>query len=142
MDFKDHKNSTVKVKQQFKMDGPFTCEQLRNIRQVAIDHEFNMHTDSIVECIKQQILNKAIGDVSNPRRLNMDYCHDSLPSTQYTVPITTPMYHRAVRMSRMAHLFDNKRVVDTVIAKLKNVFLDMKIVIDPLRTYILFDWSV
>lgn len=141
MDSKDDENSTVKVKQYFKMDGPFTCEQLRSIRQVAIDHEFNMHTNSIVENIKQQILNKAIGDVSDPRRPNMDYCHDRLPSTQYSVSLVELAPIRGYG-SRMAHLFDRRSVIDTVIAKLKNVFPDMKIVIDPLRTYILFDWSV
>jgi hypothetical protein len=119
------------------MNGPFTCEQLRNIRSVAIDHEFNVYTNSIVETIKQRILDKAIGDVSAPGQV-ISKRYDSLPPTQYSVPIgNLSGYGR----SNMVNLFNKKVIVDTVLAKLKTVFPDMKIIIDPLNTYILFDWS-
>lgn len=122
------------------MNGPFTCEQLRNIRQVAIDHEFNTYTDSIVDNIKNDILDKAIGDVSDPHQL-IYKSQDSLPPTQYSVLIRDLQPVKGKRF-KLWHLFtDKKSIVQAVLTKLKVVFPDMKIMIDPLHTYILLDWS-
>ena len=126
-----------------KMNGPFTCEQLRTIRQSAIEHEFVLYTNSIVDNIKQAILDKAIGDVSDPRQaigVPHKNSQDRLPPTQYSVQIGNLQPVRGYPI-RMIHLFNRKAVVDTVLTKLRDVFPDMKIMVDPLNTYILFDWA-
>lgn len=123
------------------MNGPFTCDQLRNIRHVAIDHEFNRYVDSIVKHIKESILSKAIGDVSHPSDcFRDDHPRDNLPPTQYLVRVVELQPFRG-DIFRMVHLFDKKLVLDACIIKLSNMFPDMTIIIDPLKTYILFDWS-
>ena len=123
------------------MNGPFTCEQLRNIRQAAIEHEFEVYTNSIVDNIKQAILDKAIGDVSDPRQAMPKNSQDRLPPTQYSVQIGNLQPVRG-QTFRMWHLFtDKKSVVQAVLTKLKVMFPDMKIMVDPLHTYILFDWA-
>jgi hypothetical protein len=118
------------------MDGPLTCEQLRNIRPMVIDMETKKFVDDIVNRIKQDIINVSFeqSKLGYQSHYGMLYRHKA--------DITSRMNTRDYKMDTTELLFHKKdKLFEMVIDSLKQKFPDMKITPDPMYTYILCDWS-
>jgi hypothetical protein len=115
------------------MDGPITCEQLRNICKIYDDNEVNKHIENEVTRIKKEVIRCAYAQ-------SVVSSVDILSGTSYSMK---NMYKAEVLFKQfrpnlgITYAVTTQRVVDG----LKEVFPDMRIVTDPLNTYILLDWS-
>jgi hypothetical protein len=133
------------------MNGPLTCEELRNIRPRLIQSELDKFVSTIVDAITKSILDKASCDCSMSAPIDLN----TLAQDVYLFPKQSvkPTYQFIYQTSRLlthtnqinmnliqSHI--NKAVILTqVIDKLRQKFTDIRIIVDPLETYILFDWS-
>jgi hypothetical protein len=128
------------------MDGPITREDLRNIGPRVIQAELDKLVDLIVQDIKKGIIDKAFNTLSGhaPIDLNsMAYGRPTL-SSNYQIKYDTNRlsgYHRLVNMNMLHKHIKRSDTINNVVSRMRCVFPDMKIIVDPLETYILFDWS-
>lgn len=115
-----------------KMNGPITCEQLRNICKMYDDNELKKHIESEVSRIKKEVIACAYH-----QQAKKSVC------TGGTVYSMKNMYKGYVQFKHFeANLGIAKGLItQLVLDGLKEVFPDMRIVTDPLNTYILLDWS-
>lgn len=114
------------------MDGPITCEQLRNICKMYHDNELKKYIESEVSRIKNEVIQCAYHQQARTcaRPAGMVFDMKNMYKVQ-------PKYKQLEpSLGITASL-----VFDLVLEGLKEVFPDMKIMADPLKTYILLDWS-
>lgn len=134
------------------MEGPFTCEDLRNIRPQVIQAEVDKLTGLIVQDIKKSIINKASSGLSSYYPPPIDASSLAIDPFQANQRPITSKYqfiyetnrmraHRLVNMNLINGYVTTDSLVEDVTKRLKKIFPDMTMVVDPLKTYILFDWS-
>jgi ABC-type antimicrobial peptide transport system permease subunit len=132
------------------MDGPITCEDLRNIGPRVIQAELDKFVKLIADDIQTCIINTAFattrsGGIHAPIAIeasSMTYGGRPTPSKYQIIYQTSRMKgNRLVNMNLIHGHIDNSYIVQSVIKRIRDIFPDMKIVVDPLETYILFDWS-
>lgn len=114
------------------MDGPITCEQLRNICKMYDDNELKKHIEEEVKKIKKQVITCAY--------LQQTKIGTFTSGTAYSMK---NMYKAYVQFKQFEPrlCITGTLVTQLVVDGLKEVFPDMKITPDPLNTYILLDWS-
>ena len=123
------------------MEGPFTCEELRNIGPRVIQVELDKFVHLIVQDIKKSIIDKAsigiLGGVSE-----VSYDGRPTPSKYQIIYDTNRLSgHKLVNMNILHRHVKRPDTISNVVTQMTAIFPDMKIVVDPLQTYILFDWS-
>jgi hypothetical protein len=125
------------------MEGPFTCEELRNIGPKVIQAELDKFIDLTVQDIKKSIIDKAsVGIHQSPINLSeMAYGRPTPSKYQIIYDTNRLSGHRLVNMSILHRHVKRPDIISNVVARMRVNFPDMKIVVDPLETYILFDWS-
>lgn len=115
------------------MDGPITCEQLRNICNMYDENELKKHVESEVTRIKKEVIQCA-------------YNQQSKTCFRHSTGMVFDMKHMYRVSPKDKHFgpsmgITKSLVFDLVLEGLKQVFPDMKITPDPLKTYLLLDWS-
>lgn len=115
------------------MDGPITCEQLRNICKMYDDNELKKHIDSEVSRIKKEVIAYA-------------YHQQAKTSSRPGAVVAADMKNKYKAQPRLKEFEPRLGITGTLVTQrvvdgLKEVFPDMRIVTDPLNTYILLDWS-
>lgn len=120
------------------MDGPITCEQLRNIKKVFEDAEFNKYVSELVNNIKQSVIQYAYNGTNTMLSMPAGVIAGAVGKHVYKADVT--YLCRGVR-NQCSHLFDKSKMFDSIVSGLQEVFPDMKIMADPLKTYLLLDWS-
>ena len=123
------------------MDGPFTCEDLRNISPRVIQAELDKFIDLIVQDIKKSIIDKASTGLISVNSNEMLYGRPTPLKYQVVYETNRMRGHRLVNMNILHKHINTASTIQEVIKKTRAIFPDMKIVVDPLETYILFDWS-
>ena len=114
------------------MDGPITCDQLRNIRKLYDDNELKKHVDSEVARIKKEVIQCAYHQQSKTCFRPTGTVFDM--KNMYKVQPRYKQFEPSLGIT-------TSLVVDLILHGLTEVFPDMKITPDPLKTYLLLDWS-
>ena len=119
------------------MKFPVSREQLRNIKKDVEDEILEHNIEKAIDNIKERIIVHAYYGLSNTK-LKVD-----IPQT---FRIVIPDKWRAyIRIDSSAHpllLFNPyKTHFEVIKEKLTELFPDVTFEIDPLKTYILIDWS-
>jgi hypothetical protein len=132
------------------MGCPITCEELRNIRPRLIQAELDKFVSATVDAITKSIIDTASCDHSRGPPIDLNTLGQDVTFAKQRVETNHQFIYQTSRLLTHTNQINmnliqshiNKPVILTqVIDKLKEKFTDMRIIVDPLETYILFDWS-
>lgn len=119
------------------MDGPLTCEQLRNIRPMIIDMETKKLVNDITDVIIRDIISESNRHCNSPRTVTPGMLY------KHKADVSRGIRKGIDYQSPMGQLVTTKRgeLFNMIINNLKEKFPDMKFMPDPVYTYLLCDWS-
>lgn len=128
------------------MEPPFTRDRLKTIADEFFRHEEEKYIDGVVQWIQDQIIAKAYTECLGAR--NAHYMVQMFGNSKcglfklkvdipFSIPNKGPK-HNCVVAQPINVL---KSYTPMIVAKLQVIFPDMAILVDPLQTYVLFDWS-
>jgi hypothetical protein len=148
------------------MEFPMKNSDLQNIAIAFETEQENEAIENIVNSIKEQIITVAYSqsgrefekyngvsrNVSkkeiqrgDPRQIIGH--NNKVMDKKLTIPIqnlynlSVPKLSHVKMLSQVYKIIDFKDYVPEIISKVQQLFPQMKILVDPLNTYILFDWS-
>ncbi len=122
------------------MNPPFSNDRLRNLSVEFIRNEEEKYINALVDMIQSQILQKADADSPSSEWAQQVAPHNGNVGT-YKLKMNIPMSSPNIRVHECVVRRGMNNYINQVVLRLKERFPEMKIDIDPLRTYILFDWS-
>ena len=142
------------------MEFPMTNTKLQNIANSLESYLDEKYIDNIVNQIKMKIISVAYSKCEQtPRKRNqrvalgagdnplISRMHDTVMDKKLSIQMTSLCIDRHLldnetnRFSMLYMRHEFKSLVAEIISKVQQLFPEMKITVDPLETYILFDWS-
>lgn len=123
------------------MQFPMSNNRLKSVINEVEEYSNKLYTDNIVNQIKLRI----IGSACNCRDLRSAY--DTRMDNKLAVNINqlgvdnNRFTYEDRLLMHIRNGLSYKPSIPEIISKIQQLFPDMKITVDPLETYILFDWS-
>lgn len=141
------------------MEFPMSNSRLQNIADEFEVYLNEKYIDNIVDQIKRKIVSIAYSKCElTPRKrsqrvalgtssLGMCGMYDTIMDKKLSIKIEgiqvdrNSLNRNEIVMSSMYLIYNIKPYIPEIISKIQSMFPEMKITVDPLETYILFDWS-
>lgn len=118
------------------MNGPFSSERLRSLVPEYIQNEKDKYVAGVVETIKNMILTKSYEDSMGGSSMAPHNGNAGRFRLKVSLPMNPPKPVDNIVWKEKMSVY-----TPLIRAKLAELFPDMRILVDPLETYILFDWS-
>lgn len=121
------------------MNFPISRNQLQNIKNDVEDYIIQYNIDKIVDDTKNKIVAYAYQPYSTPTHLggiSSTKLKITINNGWYAIPNDLPLNNR-----QLIGINPWKTHLEVIIQKLKELFPEVNFEIDPLKTYILIDWS-
>jgi hypothetical protein len=130
------------------MEFPTTREKLQNAREFVYRDMVQYKIDTIVDDIKLQVVAAAcsyerdLGSGMFPLKTPVRTLQINIPiQPRFVGPWRDQWMANTYSSSQMEPINPWKTHLDVILNKLKDLFPDVRIEIDYLRTYLFFDWT-
>lgn len=120
------------------MNPPFSNDRLRNLSAEFIHNEEEKYINGVADTIQTQVIKKAYADSPGSEWAEGLQHHNGNVGThklKMNIPMSGTHCHQCIARRGL------NKYTERIILRLKERFPEMKIEVDPLRTYVLFDWS-